>query len=304
MAPGAKVVYVGGTDCFAGLDNAWAETIDNHVADIITNSWTAGTDDITVLGQASVDFYVQFSLEAALTGITVNFSSGDSGDHTAGGTDLASKTVEFPADVPYVAGVGGSSILINSKGKRRAEYGWQNAYAALSPDRLSWTPAPPGSYSSGGGGGTSVLFAQPFYQAGHVPASISEYFGGQPARAVPDIAMAGDPNTGFEVGQTQVFPDGTYWDQYRIGGTEPLVAVARWCHRCRRSARTPVAGLPEPAVLRPAAYVGVLRRDRTDRAAGRGPHRLQELPGQLPRVPEPAANDRRADVDAEVDSGL
>ena len=30
---------------------------------------------------------------------------------------------------------------------------------------------------------------------------------------------AGDPNTGFEAGQTQVFPDGTYWDQYRIGGT-------------------------------------------------------------------------------------
>ena len=46
-------------------------------------------------------------------------------------------------------------------------------------------------------------------------------------RAVPDIAMPGDPNTGFEVGETQVFPDGTYWDQYRIGGTSlssPLLA--------------------------------------------------------------------------------
>jgi subtilase family serine protease len=38
-------------------------------------------------------------------------------------------------------------------------------------------------------------------------------------RAVPDISMNGDPNTGFQVGETQVFPDGTYWDQYRIGGT-------------------------------------------------------------------------------------
>ena len=46
-------------------------------------------------------------------------------------------------------------------------------------------------------------------------------------RAVPDIAMPGDPNTGFLVGETQVFPDGTYWDQYRIGGTSlssPLMA--------------------------------------------------------------------------------
>jgi subtilase family serine protease len=46
-------------------------------------------------------------------------------------------------------------------------------------------------------------------------------------RAVPDIAMEGDANSGLIVGQTQVFPDGTYWDRYRIGGTSlssPLMA--------------------------------------------------------------------------------
>ena len=52
-----------------------------------------------------------------------------------------------------------------------------------------------------------------------MPPSISQYYGGAPMRAVPDIAMPADPNTGMEVGETQVFPDGTYWDQYRIGGT-------------------------------------------------------------------------------------
>jgi subtilase family serine protease len=225
MAPGAKVVFVGASDCLSGLDDAWAATIDNHVADVITNSWTDGIDDINLLGTAYVDFYVQFSLEAALTGITVNFSSGDSGDHTAGGTDLSAKTVEFPADVPYVTGVGGSSILIGRHGRRIAEYGWQSAYSSLSNG--AWSPAPPGTYSSGGGGGTSQLFTQPFYQAGKVPTSISEFYGSTPMRAVPDVAMAGDPNTGFEVGETQVFPDGTYWDQYRIGGTSlssPLTA--------------------------------------------------------------------------------
>ena len=39
--------------------------------------------------------------------------------------------------------------------------------------------------------------------------------------------MPGDPNTGFRVGQTQEFPDGTYYDEYRIGGTSlssPLLA--------------------------------------------------------------------------------
>jgi subtilase family serine protease len=225
MAPGARIVYVGATDCSSGLDNAWASAIDNHIADVITNSWTDGTDDINLLGSAYVAFYQQFSMEAALTGITVNFSSGDSGDHTAGGTDLASKTVEFPADLPFVTGVGGTSVLIGRRGQWLGEHGWQSAYSTLTSG--AWTPAPPGTYSSGGGGGTSQLFAQPFYQAGRVPSNISKYYGSTPMRAVPDISMPGDPNTGFEVGETQEFPDGTYWDQYRIGGTSlssPLLA--------------------------------------------------------------------------------
>ena len=225
MAPGARIVYVGAPDCSTGLDDAWASAIDSHVADVITNSWTDGTDDISLLGSDYVTFYQQFSLEAALTGITVNFSSGDSGDHTAGGKFLARKTVEFPADLPYVTGVGGTSVLIGRNGDWLGEYGWQSAYSNLVSG--AWNPAPPGTYSSGGGGGTSQLFSQPFYQAGKVPTVISEYYGAAPMRAVPDIAMPGDPNTGFEVGQTQVFGDGTYWDQYRIGGTSlssPLMA--------------------------------------------------------------------------------
>jgi subtilase family serine protease len=225
IAPGAKLVYVGASDCASGLDNAWASAIDHHIANVITNSWTDGTDDISLLGTAYVHFYQQFSLEAALTGITVNFSSGDSGDHTAGGTDLSAKTVEFPADLPYVTGVGGSSVLIGGHGQWLGEHGWQSDYATLTNG--AWSPPAPGTYSSGGGGGTSVLFKQPWYQKGRVPASISRYYGGAPMRAVPDIAMPGDPNTGFEVGETQVFPDGTYWDQYRIGGTSlssPLMA--------------------------------------------------------------------------------
>jgi subtilase family serine protease len=236
MAPGAKVVFVGATDCLSGLDNAWAETIDNHVADVITNSWGNDTDDINLLGSDVVQFYVQFSTEAALTGITVNFSSGDDGDQTSGGTDLAAKTVDFPADLPLVTGVGGSSVFIGSHRQWLGEYGWQTSYSKLTNG--AWTPPPPGDYNSGGGGGTSQLFAQPWYQIGKVPASISEYYGGAPMRAVPDIAMAGDPNTGMIVGETQVFPDGTYWDQYRIGGTSlssPLlagvVAVANQVHR-------------------------------------------------------------------------
>jgi len=38
-------------------------------------------------------------------------------------------------------------------------------------------------------------------------------------RAVPDVAALGDPQTGMLVGQTQAFPNGNYYDEYRIGGT-------------------------------------------------------------------------------------
>jgi subtilase family serine protease len=225
MAPGAKVVFVSGADDVTGLDDAWAQTIDNHVADIITNSWTDGTDDISLLGQSYVNFYNEFSLEAALTGITDNFSAGDDGDNSSGGADPASRTVEFPADEPYVTGVGGTSVEIGKQGQWVDEHGWSNSYSQLSGN--TWDPAPPGAYSSGGGGGTSVLFGQPFYQRGNVPGSLSKVNGATPMRVVPDISMPGDPNTGIRVGETQVFPDGTYYDEYRIGGTSvasPLLA--------------------------------------------------------------------------------
>jgi subtilase family serine protease len=221
IAPGARIVYVGAADCSTGLDDAWAATIDNHVADVITNSWTDYVDDLADLGQPYIDFYQQFSTEAALTGISVNFSSGDDGDHTSGGTDPGAKSAEFPADLPYVTGVGGTSLEVGRTGAWQGEYGWQNAYAQRTD--TGWGPS---SYSSGGGGGASQLFAQPFYQRGVVPDSMS-MVNGQAMRVVPDISMVGDPNTGMEVGETQVFPDGTYWDQYRIGGTSlssPLLA--------------------------------------------------------------------------------
>ena len=223
MAPGAKIVYVGGSDCATGLDDAWAATIDNHYSDIITNSWSQGVDDVADLGQSYIDFYTQYSTEAALTGITINFSTGDNGDATAGGTNLAAKTVGFPADLPLVSGIGGTSVEINQQNQWKAEYGWQNAYSKLTS--TGWS-AP--TYSSGGTGGTSQLFAQPWYQRGVVSDTISKANGTtDPMRALPDISMPGDPNTGMQVGQTQEFPDGTYYDQYRIGGTSlssPLMA--------------------------------------------------------------------------------
>ena len=47
-------------------------------------------------------------------------------------------------------------------------------------------------------------------------------------RAVPDISMPADPNTGLRIGETQTFPNGgTKYATYRLGGTSlssPLFA--------------------------------------------------------------------------------
>ncbi len=225
MAPGAKLVFVAGTDQVTGLDEAWAQTIDSHVADVISDSWTYGDADTDHPGTTLKNFFSYFSQEAALTGQTVLFSSGDSGDYTAGGTDPSAKMVPFPSDLPYITSVGGTSVAVGTSGQRTGEWGWQSAYSALSDDGKSWVT--PATYSSGGGGGTSQLFRQPFYQKGVVPSTIAGIYGGVLDRVTPDISAAGDPNTGFIVGETQVFPNGTYWDQYRIGGTSlssPLTA--------------------------------------------------------------------------------
>jgi subtilase family serine protease len=224
MAPGASILYVGGANCVNGLDNAWASVIDHHLASVVTNSWTwgLGIGNESSVPPSVVAFFTDYLEEAAVTGITVLFSSGDDGDLVAA---TGSRQVALPASDPYATGVGGTSTEIGKSGQIVFQSGWSNFYSQLSNG--AWTPSPPGTFSSGSGGGSSILFAQPFYQVGVVPKSMSEYSASTPMRTVPDVAMPGDPNTGLRVGETQRFANGTYYATYRIGGTSlssPLFA--------------------------------------------------------------------------------
>jgi subtilase family serine protease len=224
MAPGANILFAGGKNCLGGLNAAFANIIDHHLASVVTDSWTWGLGEGSenTIPAGILQFFHHYLLEASLTGISVLFSSGDDGDDVA---SVGSKQVNYPTSDPLATGVGGTSTEIGAQGQVVFQDGWSNSYSDLSGG--AWSPAPPGNYSSGSGGGTSQLFAQPFYQQGHVPTSISEYFGSTPMRAVPDISMPGDPNTGLRIGETQVFPNGTYYDEYRLGGTSlssPLLA--------------------------------------------------------------------------------
>ena len=220
MAPAANILYVGAQSCSDPDLNAAVNTVvDNSLAQVITNSY-GDVGEPTSL--ADVAEQHQSFIQAAAQGISVLFSSGDSGDEIA---STGSRQVDWSASDPFVTAVGGTALAVGQNQNYLFEQGWGTGKSVLTSG--AWAPLPP-AYVYGGGGGTSALFKEPGYQKKVVPASISNYFGQGAHRAVPDVAMVGDPSTGFLVGQSQSFPDGSVrYSEYRIGGTSvssPLFA--------------------------------------------------------------------------------
>jgi len=110
----------------------------------------------------------------------------------------------YPATSSFVTAVGGTALEVNAKNARQAEYGWSTARQVLCESKTrncgsATTPASPLACDNGGGG-TSYIYTQPFYQTGVVPKALAlrnEAFNGPvPYRVVPDISMDGDPQTG------------------------------------------------------------------------------------------------------------
>jgi subtilase family serine protease len=238
MAPGAKVLYIGGKNCTVSLYNAVEEVVDGHLANIVTNSWSNGPEEEEEAETTeSREPFNHVLLMAAGTGVGVQFSSGDEGDNFIVSD---SQQPSFPGTSPYATAVGGTSVEIGAQNNRLGEVGWSTGISALCTEELAelglceasgvgeWEPEAPGEYDYGGGGGTSDQYAEPWYQEPVVPDEIAARAGtGELNRVVPDISMEGDPSTGMLVGETQEFADGTYYDEYRIGGTSlssPLLA--------------------------------------------------------------------------------
>ncbi len=238
-APGANILYAGAKNCNGGLLKTLRTLVDGHLADVITNSYGFDGGDFlqSDADRAPTDDVL---LMAAGTGITVTFSSGDDGDEF---TTLGVTTPDYPASSPFTTAVGGTTLQVAKNGSRMGEYGWSTAKSTLCNSTVlaakgckrkqldHWLPIDL-ALDGGSGGGTSYAYTQPSYQAGVVPTKLSELRGSTPMRVEPDISMDADPATGMLVGETQTFPNGVFYDQYRIGGTSvssPLFAgvVAR-----------------------------------------------------------------------------
>jgi subtilase family serine protease len=246
MAPGAHVTFVAARSCLdVDLIAALNKVVSGHLAQIVSNSYGNAGEAVP---KSEIPAYDSILDQAAATGIGVYFSSGDSADEFA---FIGQATPDFPASLPSVTAVGGTSLSVNQEGAASAsalngsaygsETGWETGKSYLCTSTLikegfppcvgakanTWEPPAPGFLVYGSGGGTSRIFTQPAWQKGVVPDSVATANGKTPMRAVPDVAADADPTTGMLIGQTQQFPNGVAFGVYRIGGTSlacPLFA--------------------------------------------------------------------------------
>jgi len=204
IAPGAGIAVLAlPNPSFFDILNAEQYAVDNHLGQIFSQSFGIPETFVTENGgqgtaQRFANFYKEITTQK---GITIVSASGDNG-----ATDWADTsrtrlspipTVDFPADVPWVTAVGGTTLTRTAK-----DY-----------NETAWPRS---------GGGVSKLFTEPDFQQALPPAVQSELAG---YRGLPDVAADADPRTGMAF-----YFDGQ-WAQ--VGGTSAsapfwagIVAVA------------------------------------------------------------------------------
>ena len=103
-----------------------------------------------------------------------------------------------PSDNPYAIAVGGTTLGIGHHLNRLFETGWSTGESFLLLHH-GWVFL---GEQGATGGGPSLLWAQPGYQQGVVPAELATAPGnrGGLVRSAPDISADADPFTGMAVG--------------------------------------------------------------------------------------------------------
>jgi subtilase family serine protease len=237
MAPGAKIVLVVAPNNYASLDEAVNWINIHHIANIVTSSWGLPLD-LAAPGQASRDERI-FEMAAA-QGIGENFSTGDSGDEVQHTGNLS---VDFPSSSPWVNAVGGTSLFTHSDGSYDAETGWGDTFYRLATCDQSSTIAgqlhcdvynqDPSKvldegFTGGAGGGLSNIWsAQPWQSSAISGANAAGYGTVGTHRALPDVSMLADPETGMNIWITDQSVGDTAPEQEQFGGTSlasPLFA--------------------------------------------------------------------------------
>jgi subtilase family serine protease len=247
IAPGAKIVLVvAPTNSFSDLFSAdiTAASLPGVVS--ISNSW--GSLEIDVVGYAEFYNAVDNIFKAiGATGESIQFSTGDSGDNAISTGGLYT-TPGWPASSPYVTGIGGVSVALDSQKRIKWQTSWGNNLTEIADTTSLGNPPldPPFNegFVFGGGGGASDVYAKPYYQ---------RHLSGE-RRLTPDISWVADPYTGVEIIYTGDAAGDLFIDV--IGGTSvscpmfsALWAIANQNAHHRLGQAAPLLyNLPTPAI--------------------------------------------------------
>jgi subtilase family serine protease len=175
IAPHAKQIVYEGPNTTQGLNDTYNQIVHDNKAQVVSISW--GLCEANT-GAAELQTLDHIFKQGASQGISFFAASGDSGAYDCGDGNLG---VDSPAGDPYITGVGGTNLQLNS-----GAYGSESVWA--NPNDTQRSPN-----GAGGGGGVSNTFNQPSWQTG--PGVQNQNGNGK--REVPDVSADADPATGY-----------------------------------------------------------------------------------------------------------
>ena len=203
VAPGAMInLIIPPSATFMDVDDAEFTAVSYRLANVLSGSYGAIESFVPpyVLETESL-----ISEIGAVSGISINFATGDLGDFSADGIP---PTVQAPADSPWATAVGGITLALNPDNSIAWQAGWGNNETIAAQYGLVGDP--PAEYAQGliggsGGGASNCVtqifnpitggatciagFPKPWYQS-KLPGKY---------RQMPDVSWLADPFTGVAI---------------------------------------------------------------------------------------------------------
>ncbi len=229
MAPGVnKIIVYEGTNTDKGVIDTYNRIATDNLAKQISTSWGLSEDQSssTVINSENTIFR-----QMAAQGQSIYAASGDSGAYDNGST----LSVDDPASQPFMVGVGGTRLFVNTDMTYNHESSWNDDNTVN---------------GGAGGGGVSSHWSIPVWQQG-VASAVSST-----KRNVPDVALNADyQNSGYSI-----YFQGS-WGAY--GGTS--CAAPLWAaFTARVNQQRAAGGYP------PLGFLPTLRSTRSRPGQGMG----------------------------------
>src|SRR6516225_8310464 len=183
VAPNASILFVYSSYAVTSAQYA----IDQNLAKVISMSYGSCEAESTTSGATSLE---ALGKQANAQGITWFASSGDSGATGCAGpgsSTTGGASVEIPASLPEVTGIGGTEFVEGGGTYWNPANDANGGSAQSYIPETAWNDTALRGSPAASGGGASVFFPKPSWQAGPgVPAD--------GRRDVPDIAFAASPD--------------------------------------------------------------------------------------------------------------